>query len=133
MDDLTKTETMLPRISNWVKTCDEQHPNCGVDSTEMKPMPDFVLDVFTEEDGTGVNSIRLCETKDSIHDRYIALSHCWGTGTSLPLRTTKCTLEERKRKISFGDLSKSFKDAVIVTRSLGIRYLWIDSLWWVFL
>jgi hypothetical protein len=57
---------------------------------------------------------------------YVALSHCWGSGT--PLVTTTVTLEDRQTVIQFNELSKTFKDAVNVTRRLGIRYLWIDSL-----
>jgi hypothetical protein len=30
--------------------------------------------------------------------------------------------------ISYDEMSKSFKDAIVVARALGIRYLWIDSL-----
>lgn len=37
-------------------------------------------------------------------------------------------MEERSKGIEFHDLPKTFQDAVSVTRSLGIRYLWIDSL-----
>lgn len=91
-------------------------------------MPDFILDVVAQGDGTGVDSIRLCASKDNIKEKYIALSHCWGEGRPLPLTTTTSTLEERKRKINFEELPASFKNAVMVTRSLGLRYLWIDSL-----
>jgi hypothetical protein len=37
-------------------------------------------------------------------------------------------MPQRMVAISFGEMSKSFKDAIVVTRTLGIRYLWIDSL-----
>ncbi|KAH6838616.1 hypothetical protein B0I37DRAFT_400223 [Chaetomium sp. MPI-CAGE-AT-0009] len=58
--------------------------------------------------------------------RYMALSHCWG-GIS-PLTTTTATLSQRLREIPFADLPKTFQDAVTITRSLGVGYLWIDSL-----
>lgn len=59
-------------------------------------------------------------------DEYIALSHYWGGG--VPVRTTGETLFERQEVLSFESLPKSFQDAVVVTRDLGIRYLWIDAL-----
>ena len=43
-------------------------------------------------------------------------------------RTTLDTLEDRMKDIPFNTLSCLFQDAVTVTRKIGIRYLWIDSL-----
>ena len=37
-------------------------------------------------------------------------------------------MEEWKKNIPFEQLPQSFKDAVSITRGLGIQYLWIDSL-----
>jgi hypothetical protein len=52
---------------------------------------------------------------------YAALSHCWG-GSS-PLITTASTLENRITSVKFDESSKTFKDAIDITRRLGIRYL----------
>jgi Heterokaryon incompatibility protein (HET) len=57
---------------------------------------------------------------------YVALSHCWGTKPLL--RTLKETLSSMKRNIEWSSLPKSFQDVAKVTRGLGLRYLWIDSL-----
>ncbi|KAH8884189.1 HET-domain-containing protein, partial [Thozetella sp. PMI_491] len=57
---------------------------------------------------------------------YAALSHCWGGAN--PLRTTKSTLQSHQASVQFGPDSLTFAQAADVTRSLGIRYLWIDSL-----
>jgi len=58
--------------------------------------------------------------------RYATLSHCWGG--YLPLITTLSTLAERKKEVKYGDLPKTFQDAVIISRQLRIQYLWIDAL-----
>lgn len=42
--------------------------------------------------------------------------------------TTSSSLVDRLDQILWADLPKTFRDAVIVTRSLGVRYLWIDSI-----
>ncbi|KAJ4369344.1 hypothetical protein N0V86_009175 [Didymella sp. IMI 355093] len=42
--------------------------------------------------------------------------------------TTAKDLTKRLKRIPFADLSKTFQDAVQITRELGQRYLWIDSL-----
>ncbi len=57
---------------------------------------------------------------------YIALSHCWG-GKISPLLTTE-TLEPFQNRLSYAALPANFRDAIVITRELGIRYLWIDSL-----
>ncbi|KAK3369591.1 heterokaryon incompatibility protein-domain-containing protein [Lasiosphaeria ovina] len=57
---------------------------------------------------------------------YIALSHCWGT--SRPLTTTTATLPNRMFGIPLSKMPRTFRDAVLVARELGIEYLWIDSL-----
>ncbi|KAL2198563.1 hypothetical protein P885DRAFT_59121 [Corynascus similis CBS 632.67] len=45
-----------------------------------------------------------------------------------PLTTTRETLPLRKRGIAIRELPKTFRDAVVMTLCLGVRYLWIDSL-----
>jgi hypothetical protein len=57
---------------------------------------------------------------------YAALSHCWG-GT-IPAATTESNYVERLNSIPFSSLPKTFQHAIVVTRELGLRYLWIDSL-----
>lgn len=58
--------------------------------------------------------------------RYTALSHCWGKMQII--RTTKATLEQMKKGIPWASLSKTFQDAITLTRQLGVQYIWIDSL-----
>ncbi|KFY61824.1 hypothetical protein V497_02707 [Pseudogymnoascus sp. VKM F-4516 (FW-969)] len=58
--------------------------------------------------------------------KYMTLSHSWGGIT--PLTTTTATLSQRLQEIPYTTLPKTFQDAITITRSLGIEYLWIDSL-----
>jgi hypothetical protein len=81
-------------------------------------LPTRVLDVTS-------NKVRLIETSRE-RGAYIALSYCWGDEPFI--NTTKSRLQDRKEGITFGNLPKTFQDAVIITRKLGIKYLWIDSL-----
>ncbi len=56
----------------------------------------------------------------------MTLSHCWGGCVPLRLlRQSFCSLLE---SIPPAELSKSFQDAMVATKRLGLRYLWIDSL-----
>ncbi len=70
--------------------------------------------------------IRLCELNSKRIVSYVALSHCWGAG---PLLTTSSrTLKQHRNQISWDSLPRLFQDAVIVTRRLGLRFLWVDAL-----
>lgn len=85
-------------------------------------MPTRVIDVG---DLNGLQEPYLHDYSSS--DRpYVALSHCWGE--SNVVTTTKENLAEHKKKLSLDRLSKTFQDAVHITRNIGVRYLWIDSL-----
>ena len=64
------------------------------------------------------------------HGDYIVLSHCWGTLTDAENRsfyTHEANIDLRLAGFSLADLPQAFRDAVTVTRQLGKRYLWIDS------
>ncbi|KAM3067018.1 hypothetical protein ACMFMG_011800 [Clarireedia jacksonii] len=43
-------------------------------------------------------------------------------------KTTRINIDEHKKQITLVNLPKTFQDAIIISRNLGIRYLWIDSL-----
>ncbi|KAL8717830.1 MAG: hypothetical protein Q9225_004969 [Loekoesia sp. 1 TL-2023] len=57
---------------------------------------------------------------------WATLSHCWG-GSS-PLKTTLATESQWQRGIPLDMMPPTFRDAVTITRKLGIDHLWIDSL-----
>jgi hypothetical protein len=79
-----------------------------------------VVDIGHDE-----QSVKLIDSRGEEAD-YICLSHCWGLAQIIT--TTKATLNERKRGIPWGLLSNTFQDAIVMTRTLGFRYIWIDSL-----
>src|SRR6266487_3780194 len=99
--------------------CDNEHKRCKPDPA---PLPTRVLHVG---DQTPSSYIRLWETEGAIGS-YTTLSHCWGN--SNPLITTRATVDERKKRVDFDKMDKTFQDAVTITRILGIQNLWIDSL-----
>ncbi|KAK1828729.1 heterokaryon incompatibility protein-domain-containing protein, partial [Podospora conica] len=58
---------------------------------------------------------------------YATLSHCWGKAQIIQLKQAlESTFTDNG--IPVDSLPPTFQQAVIVTRCLGIRYLWIDSL-----
>jgi hypothetical protein len=77
----------------------------------------------------GSEEPRLVQPPKGEKGRYLALSHCWGVSTIKErLTTTLATLDCRLETIPVSLMSANFYDATIITRRLGYRYLWIDSL-----
>lgn len=85
-------------------------------------MPTRVLDLGQ---GFEVDVVRLFESSGELAP-FVALSHCWGTSHRLML--TRETFDKVKGGIALADLPQTFRDAVKITKKLGLRYLWIDSL-----
>ncbi|KAN0091688.1 HET domain containing protein [Hyaloscypha variabilis] len=77
--------------------------------------------------GSGCLDIRLIE-EPVAGNSFATLSHCWGVDYDTRYQTTTRTLCDHRDRILYANLPKTYLDAVIVCRSLSIRYLWIDSL-----
>jgi hypothetical protein len=107
------------RAKSWLENCVENHTLCSSDGEQT--LPTRILDL-KPLDSEG--SIRLVEHVRQ-HERYAALSHCWGTTPQFT--TTKATFLRRKDRIPLGQLTKTFRETVQVTRALGIRYLWVRT------
>ncbi|KAK5658581.1 hypothetical protein OQA88_1974 [Cercophora sp. LCS_1] len=86
----------------WMEECLSEEEDEFCDAPEEAELPTRVVDVGAE-DGSLLG-------KEQI------------------ITTTMETYEERKREIKTEELSRTFADAVEMTRRLGLRYIWIDSL-----
>ena len=108
-----------------LQTCLKTHHYCR--DNQRSPLPRRVLDLGDLSLGPTLDdkSGRLYKVKGE-GAAYACLSNCWG-GTQ-PLKTTIATLEARKSGITWTDLPKTSQEAIIFTKKLDIRYIWIDSL-----
>jgi len=108
----------------------KQRPN-----SEIGFLPSRLIDVGLPE--RPLIRIRLC--KEIEHEyrtaqsrainpdcRYIAFSHCWGKPKFATL--TKANVSEFRKSIPTDILAQTFQDAIVTTRALGLRFVWIDSL-----
>lgn len=112
-------------MRHWISDCKDTHGRCAA-YNDTASSPTRVLDVSCFHHS---NDIVLKELDENVlHISYAALSHCWGDPSHPPITTTTTNLAVRKTRIAFDDLTKSFQDAVTITRKLEIPYLWIDSL-----
>jgi hypothetical protein len=118
----TSAEVSFEQARQWIQTCSTDHVLCG--AHEPSSLPTRILDLG-DDAGAEPTQVKLLESPGR-KEHYISLSHSWGG--EQPLRTTVETLHDHKAGIAFDRLPKTFQDAVRITRKLGIRYLWIDSL-----
>jgi len=105
---------------SWLNDCVGSHKICPKSLNSR--LPSRILDLGPPE---GTSDLRLLVNVNT-YGCYATLSHCWGK--SQPLKLTKTTYDKFQKKITYISLPKTFQDAVTATRSLGLRYLWIDSL-----
>ncbi|KAI0847267.1 HET-domain-containing protein [Daldinia vernicosa] len=117
----TLTPSHISRVAaKWRQECTEAHPNC-VKSDLHNTLPTRVVDISDSETGR----IRIYESKGE-KMLYATLSHCWGG--IIPSVTTMANLKIRTNGMDIDELPQNFKDAIEVTRAIGLRYLWIDAL-----
>lgn len=105
--------------TEWLRVCDGCHKHT---ESYVAKLPTRVIDVEHHDDS---DCVRLRVTNGQAQGMYIALSHRWQG--DIPT-TTRGNIEDRRTAIKLADLSPTFRDAVCVTRKLGVRFLWIDSL-----
>ncbi|BCR82821.1 uncharacterized protein ACHE_10223S [Aspergillus chevalieri] len=121
------TTASINTITSWIENCNRNHSLC---SREEGPRLNHqfarILDVGDVPDAP---EVKLCLPKNLKFDtKYVTLSHCWGGITSEPPSLTTATYDEYLQRITVADLPQAFQDAIQLTRKLGIRYFWTESL-----
>ncbi|KAI2467428.1 heterokaryon incompatibility protein-domain-containing protein [Annulohypoxylon bovei var. microspora] len=120
-----------PLISNWLRMCLSCHEECLETLGGSTLAPGDVVNLPTRvlyiKNTTPELDVKLIETGGK-QGRYCVLSHCWGPEYKRPLCTVKDNLKEHHIAIPPDKLPKTFMEALIITKSIGIDYLWIDSL-----
>jgi hypothetical protein len=120
----------LEIVRQWLKDCDS-HPECARQlakshhretSQESIGVPTRLIDVGRPDD----KHVYLREKSSDGNEKWIALSHQWGDPPHYSTETHN--LEERKKGMTLTEIPATFRDAIVVTRALGHRYLWIDSI-----
>lgn len=105
-------------IKDWMRVCEKGHSRCkllaSLSSTENRLR---LIDVEEE---------RIIDSTQS--ERYIALSYVWGSATFAVL--TKDTLSQYSLRggLQAIQLPQTIADCIQLAKTLGERYLWVDSL-----
>ncbi|KAK1992798.1 HET-domain-containing protein [Colletotrichum falcatum] len=116
------SQEQLSLLKQWIQSCDSTHDACRrLDGQAASEMPTRLVKV--------TDPVRLLDSRTIGPSRYVALSHCWGR---LQEHERFCLYKSNRSQleagVDFDRLPKTFRDAILVTRGLGLEYIWIDSL-----
>lgn len=102
----------------------ETHELCNIDYSDEPPtLPKRVIDV-----GLNGSPMKLVEIKGEYRP-YAALTYCWGDDRELvPVKLLLSRHAAYNEEIPIDLLPKTLLDAILITKKLGIRYIWIDAL-----
>lgn len=114
----------LDQVKHWKTTCESYHTECCHNPLQVSippARPHWFIDTF-----------RMSLVPATSAHGYVALSYVWGL---LPaLKTTKSNLDEYRKPGSFAvpktykKIPKTIRDAIHVTRTLEVKFLWVDAL-----
>jgi hypothetical protein len=123
------------RVKGWLKSC-EQHHGLECEDSLVHPQlrresPSVVFRAIDVE--------QMCIAEPPADSRYVALSYLWGRGftqlfatsANLAMLSKPGALEKKsltENKAFPAKLPRTIKDSIKLTRMLGERYLWTDSL-----
>lgn len=120
--EYTGSETFLSIARNWLHDCEKLH-HC-IHPKRNDWIPTRLVDVGSSDD-LQFPRLYITAQKDRGMD-YMTLSHCWGKIHAF--RLTRSNYDQMQRELAGSEIPPTFLHAIQVCRSLGCRYLWIDSL-----
>lgn len=121
----TSSDATFELAQGWHDECLLNHELCEElritpASANKSPFPTYLVELVP-------GGLHLCRAKDHPdRPQYLTLSHRWG-GSHIFQLTSK-NLDALLSEIHLSDLPKTFQDAILITRKLGYRFIWIDSL-----
>ena len=129
-DTSTGSHAAVALMRSWIKKCEHDHQVCGKKSFDtVSAYPKRLLDVSRAEGESGAVLLVLSSKLLQQHEipKYATLSHRWKPG-QVCITTASTEPEYAREGIPTNSLSRTFREACITVKSLGLRYLWIDSL-----
>ncbi|KAF5634237.1 hypothetical protein F52700_5959 [Fusarium sp. NRRL 52700] len=116
------------QIQPWMESCREQrvgHESCSANYASSS-LPTRLIDIGETNDLlVKLVEVKSCSNLGGVD--YLILSYCWGNGNEKS-KTTQTNLDIRLRGFAVSDLSKTIQEAILLTRLMGFRYLWVDAI-----
>lgn len=126
----TDSPEAVATLRNWLGKCLATHPECR---PQFKPwaseaLPTRLIDVGLPEEPFIPRLVEIWRIHAWEERLYFTLSHCWGDMDIDAKLTRENYAAFVKDGIPVRSLRKTLRDALHITRQLGCRYIWIDSL-----
>ncbi|TGO61150.1 hypothetical protein BOTNAR_0133g00140 [Botryotinia narcissicola] len=102
----------------WLRVCSRDHKDCGPIKTRC---PTRLINV-----GSSDTNPFLDDNPNRGDVEWVALSYLWGGNGYLKLEQS--TYHSLKSGIPVTDFPATLRDAILTTRELGLKYVWIDAL-----
>ena len=124
---------VIDEARKWLSTCHKEHPECNNLGWSEKDNPSYL--VYIRPECTELQLQDVSSHKNLV--QYAALSYSWGDETTQDpnikkmIKATKTTEENiraRRQSFKLSVLPKTIQDAIWLTWSLGIHYIWVDSM-----
>lgn len=112
----------LALVQDWLDSCVNQegsHLKFSPPEYSRRWTPSRVIRVLPLERKPRLTSL-------PTRSRYVALTYCWGGAQ--PHQTVEKNYLDYRAGIPYEELPPTIRDAIQLTRQLGIPYLWVDSL-----
>ena len=112
-----------PRIRSWVANCDVQqgHPATELQFQMLLSLDPWLIDVDDH------CLIRMSEAEDFV-PLYAALSYVWGGPQPMLLKENIERMQEAGALDWPNACSQTIRDAILVCRRTGVRYLWVSHI-----
>ncbi|KAF3804631.1 hypothetical protein GCG54_00012119 [Colletotrichum gloeosporioides] len=108
-------------LREWKRICDNDHgDSCGLTSIHAKRRPDMIRCI-------DVDAMCIVELRDA-GAKWVALSYVWGKRTFEVLKKDSLGSLRCPGALDPSWIPDTILDAITVTRMIGERYLWTDSL-----
>ncbi|KAK0106224.1 hypothetical protein ONS96_003867 [Cadophora gregata f. sp. sojae] len=121
-----KSPETLELMTSWFSNCLENHPECSWSRGNSDTDPILPSRVIDLGESSSPGFVPRLISPGHKRGKWATLSHRWGHGDIL--KTVSRNVEELEAGINVSKLPATFQDAIFLTKHLGLRYLWIDSL-----
>jgi hypothetical protein len=123
-------ENIVRLTSRWIRNCRDSHRQCRHPDAQnnIDWLPSRLVDVGIDDNTQPPRLSLPSKDQGSKNPEYVALSYAWGPGSNHSFKTTASNLQAMLESLPFSQLPKTIQDAIIFTRKLGFRYLWVDAL-----
>lgn len=117
------SEENISYIEKTFLRCYQEHATCmELRKAHRQGRPSRLIAVGD----LGDKNIRIWVPRSADLIEYAVLSYCWGGDQES--KTTSARLEQRCNGFPLDSLPQTLQDAIIVTRRLGLKYLWVDAI-----